>query len=107
MQSIVIDVRDLQAENMTLDMMLKKAEDRVDYVNQHFPRALKVTEVLSFLMLEDRTGAYQLANAMSITVILAVTDDINNIVKPDLDSVSHVFFMLKSDIQDHFDVSLA
>ncbi|KAM7537249.1 hypothetical protein Aperf_G00000075775 [Anoplocephala perfoliata] len=93
--SIVIDARELQTESMN------EAKNRIKYVKQHFPQALKITKVFSFLMLEDRTGVYELASTLNISIILAVTDDITNILRPDLYSLG-IFFLPKNEFQSLF-----
>nr|CDS16851.1 signal peptide peptidase 2A [Echinococcus granulosus] len=92
--SIVIDVRDLLEKNVTTTSMSIRVQNRITYVRENFPMAVRTTEDFSLLMLEDRTGVYKLSNVVNISVILAVTEKLAiEVVKPNLYLEDRVYFV--------------
>ncbi|KAL5968773.1 Signal peptide peptidase-like 2B [Taenia solium] len=92
--SIIIDVRDLLKENSTMTNMSKEVNNRINYVRNNFPMAVRNVENLSLLMLEDRTGMYGLAKVVNASAILVATaNPATKVVEPDLHLVDRVYFV--------------
>ncbi|VUZ50713.1 unnamed protein product, partial [Hymenolepis diminuta] len=100
--TVLIDVRDLLADNTPESAVIDEVNNRITYVKQSFSQAVKATKAFSLLMFEDKTGVYEIASKMGISVILAEANDIKEIVKPDFDSVDYVFFVSKKILQNIF-----
>ncbi|KAM3179542.1 hypothetical protein ACTXT7_000431 [Hymenolepis weldensis] len=104
--TVLIDVRDLLADNTPESTVIDEVNNRITYVKQSFSQAVKATKAFSLLMVEDKTGVYGIASKMGISVILAEANDIKEIAKPDLDSVDYVFFVSKKTLQNIFHASV-
>ena len=93
-------MRNLKGASISFQSALSLIHYKMIKAMEKFPMVSESSSLFSLLMDEDVEGKYDVAGSLQVSIVLATTENIASVVKPDLESVDYVFFVSNHDLRN-------